>query len=173
MTWTQLLAGSAAAIFLLAAGSLLFLPKEVRVLRSGPVAAAPAEIVALAASSEGYQRFNPYLAVDPALKIKLFGPKAGIGSGFRFEGRDGRGTQTVSAQGPDHVVYTIDLGPMGRPTQSLCAVPAGSGSVLHWEMQADLGYNPIARVMGLFMDRKIGPVFDRGIANINMALAET
>jgi hypothetical protein len=39
-------------------------------------------------------------------------------------------------------------------------------------MNADMGFNPIGRVMGLFMDGMQGPIFDTGLANLNKALAQ-
>lgn len=166
MTLTQVLIGGIGGLALLAAGTLLFLPREVTITRSGVVPADPQQIVALAASNTGYQRFNPYRSSDPDLRIEPFGPDSGVGSGFRFEGREGKGQQTVSRVEDGAVHYAIDLGPMGRPTQRISAAQQGDMSEVTWAMQADLGMNPIARVMGLFMDRMVGPTFERGLQNM-------
>ena len=166
MTLTQILLTGVAALAVVAAGTLIVLPRDVTVTRTGLVPAAPQDIVAVAASNTGYQRFNPYLSVDPDLKIATFGPESGVGSGFRFDGRDGKGHQTVAAVEETGVRYDIDLGPMGKPRQSISAVPMGDQSEVTWQMQADLGLNPIARVMGLFMDGMVGPTFERGLQNM-------
>jgi hypothetical protein len=166
MTLTQILIGGIGGLALLAAGTLLFLPREVTVTRSGVVPAEPQQIVALAASNTGYQRFNPYRSSDPDLRIETFGPDSGVGSGFQFDGRDGKGQQTVSRVEDGAVHYAIDLGPMGRPTQRISATQQDDMSEVTWAMQADLGMNPIARVMGLFMDRMVGPTFERGLQNM-------
>lgn len=166
MTLTQILIGGIGGLAVLAAGTLLFLPREVTVTRSGVVPAQPQQIVALAASNTGYQRFNPYLSSDPDLRIEPFGPESGVGSGFRFYGRDGKGQQTVARVEGEAVHYAIDLGAMGQPTQSISAVQQGDTSEVTWAMHADLGLNPIGRVMGLFMDRMVGPTFERGLQNM-------
>lgn len=166
MTLTQILIVGIAGLAVLAAGTLLFLPRDVTVTRSGVVPAAPQQIVALAASNSGYQRFNPYLPSDPDLRIETFGPESGVGSGFRFDGPDGKGQQTVARVEEGAVHYNIDLGPMGQPTQSISAVRQGDVSEVKWAMHADLGMNPIARVMGLFMDRMVGSTFERGLQNM-------
>lgn len=170
MTLTSLLAGSAAVIAILVAGSYL-LPRHVEVTRSATLPVKPEAVIALAASNIGYQRFNPYLSADPALKIETFGPETGVGSGFRFDGKDGKGTQTVAEVTPGSVTYAIDLGAMGRPTQRLSATPEGEGSRIIWSMQADMGMNPVFRVFGLFMDRMIGKTFEQGLKNIETAAA--
>ena len=169
MTLTTFLATTAGVLVLATAGAML-LPRQVRVERSAVIDAAPADILALAASNTGYQRFNPYKSADAALKIDLFGPDSGVGSGFAFDGKDGKGTQTVSEVGPAHVRYAIDLGRMGQPTQIISAKPEMSGTRVTWVMEADMGLNPVARVFGLFMDGMIGKTFDQGLANLDATL---
>jgi Polyketide cyclase / dehydrase and lipid transport len=169
MTLLQILGYGAGAIAVIAAGTML-LPRHVRVERVATVAAAPADILAMAASNEGYQKFNPYKKSDPALKIEPFGPASGVGSGFKFDGKDGKGTSTVTNVAADRVDYAIDLGFMGKPNQSLVVVPDGAGSKVTWTMNADMGFNPIGRVMGLFMDGMVGPTFENGLNNIEEAL---
>jgi len=166
MTLTQILGGGLALVALLGAATLL-LPRHIHVARSATVETEAAVILRLAASGEGYQRFNPYRDTDPDLAITLFGPDTGVGSGFRFEGKEGKGTQTVAAVDATSVRYNIDLGAMGRPVQMIRAEPRPTGAHVTWTMQADMGFNPIARVMGLFMDRMVGPTLERGLAKLN------
>ncbi|WP_425038525.1 SRPBCC family protein [Primorskyibacter sp. S187A] len=168
MTVTQILGLTAGAAALLVAGTFA-LPRHIEITRSALVPAAPEAVLALAASSEGYQSFNPYLSKDPALKISPFGPSTGVGAGFHFDGKDGKGSQTVADMTADTVHFNIDLGPMGQPRQSITARPSESGSEVIWRMKADLGMNPIARVFGLFMDRMIGKTFETGLANLQKA----
>lgn len=169
MTNLQILAAAAASLSVLVSSTFL-LPRSVRVERSAVVPAAPAAVIALAASSEGYQRFNPYRSTDPTLKIETFGPASGVGSGFRFDGKEGTGSQTVTALGEGRVDYAIDLGAMGKPRQSLSATPEGTGSRVVWTMETDLGLNPAARVFGLFLDGMVGSVFETGLANLQKTL---
>jgi hypothetical protein len=173
MTLSQILFTGVAGLAVLAAGTLLFLPRDVTVVRTDLVPATPQAIVALAASNTGYQSFNPYMSSDPDLKIETFGPGSGVGSGFRFEGAEGKGQQTVADVQDGAVQYDIDLGPMGQPTQRISAIQRGDQSEVTWQMQADMGFNPIARIMGLFLDRMVGPTFDRGLENMATEFAET
>ncbi len=170
MTLAQILGTGAGAVALLALSTFL-LPRHVVVERTGKVSAKAADILSLAASNEGYQKFNPYISQDPNLKIEMFGPKSGVGSGFKFDGKDGKGTVTITATTDTSVQYSIDLGSMGQPTQRIDLAPSGDATQISWRMDADMGMNPIGRVMGLFLDRMVGPSFETGIKNLNTALS--
>ncbi len=142
------------------------LPRHVNLTRSVVVEATPEAVLALAASNEGYQQFNPYRDLDPDLQVALFRPASGIGSGFHFDGRDGQGSQTVAAVSSEQITFDIDLGPLGQPTQAISAIATDQGTVVTWSMDADMGMNPLFRVMGVFMEGMVGPNFELGLANI-------
>jgi hypothetical protein len=160
------IAGSTAAALALAVAGTMLLPREVQVVRSALIKAEPATILALAASNAGYQKFNPYIGTDPSLKIELSGPTTGVGSAFAFTASDVSGTQTVAAVSDARVDYQLDLGYMGQPKQSIEAVIEGDATKVTWTMNADMGFNPIGRIMGLFMDDMQGPVFETGLGKL-------
>ena len=66
----------------------------------------------------------------------------------------------------DQVIFDLDLGPLGQPTQAISVVAVQGATEVTWSMDMDLGVNPVFRVMGLFMDGMIGPNFELGLANI-------
>ena len=144
----------------------LLLPRTVVVTRRAHVDASPKDVIARVASTEGFQTFNPYRTTDPALKITPFGPAEGVGSGFRFEGKEGKGTQTVTALTATSVTHLIDLGAMGKPVQRIEAKPAGAGAEVTWTVTSDMGFNPVFRIFGLFMDRMLGKTYELGLKNI-------
>ncbi|WP_147124743.1 SRPBCC family protein [Shimia ponticola] len=154
------------AVVLAAALIALCLPRVVTVERSAQIAMPPAEALELIASTDGFQTFNPYKTTDPKLVITPFGPDAGVGSGFRFEGKEGKGTQTVTAVTETSVTHLIDLGPMGQPVQTFTVTPHAGGSEVVWSVTSDLGMNPIFRVFGLFMDRMLGKTYELGLRNL-------
>ncbi len=151
-----------AAIALIA----LFLPRKVVVTRQAEVAMRPEEVIARVASTEGFQTFNPYCTTDPDLKITPFGPAQGVGSGFRFEGKEGKGTQTVTEATATRVTHLIDLGAMGKPVQTIEAAATEAGARVTWTVTSDMGYNPIFRIVGLFMDRMLGKTYELGLKNM-------
>ena len=151
-----------AALILIA----LLLPRKVVVTRQAEVSLSPEDVIARVASTEGFQTFNPYCTTDPKLKITPFGPAEGVGSGFRFEGKEGKGTQTVTAVTAKSVTHLIDLGAMGKPVQKIEAKEKAEGSVVTWTVTSDMGFNPIFRIFGLFMDRMLGKTYELGLKNI-------
>lgn len=142
------------------------LPRHVSIERSAMIEAAPEAVIELAASNNGYQTFNPYKDLDPNLQVEMFGTASGVGSGFSFESKDGAGQQTVASVTADEVIFDLDLGPLGRPTQTISASAVDGATEVTWSMDMDLGMNPVVRVIGLFMDGMIGPNFELGLANI-------
>lgn len=163
------IAAGGGCLLVVAVIGTFFLPRHIHIERQATLAGTPQAVIALAASNRGYQKFNPYLSTDPDLKISLFGPQRGVGSGFRFDGKEGKGRQTVAAVTENSVRYDIDLGAMGKPTQKIVAEARPEGTRVVWSMDADLGMNPIARVVGLFMDGMIGKTFERGLSNLDAA----
>lgn len=144
----------------------LLLPRKVVVTRQANVDMAPAEVIARAASTEGFQTFNPYCTTDPDLKITPFGPASGVESGFRFEGKEGKGTQTVTSVTDTRVTHLIDLGAMGKPVQTIDATATATGTRVTWTVKSDMGFNPVFRIFGLFMDRMLGKTYEGGLKNI-------
>ena len=149
-----------------AALAALALPRHVYIERTAMISAAPAAVITLAASNEGYQSFNPYKDLDPNLTVDLFGPTSGIGSGFAFESKDGAGQQSVVSVTEEQVVFDLDLGPLGQATQAISAIAVDDATEVTWSMNMDLGLNPVFRGMWLFLDDMIGPNFELGLANI-------
>ncbi|MGR3501077.1 SRPBCC family protein [Pseudaestuariivita sp.] len=165
MKLKKIAAVTACATLGLAVASLA-LPRHVSIERSAVIDAAPERVIALAASNTGYQSFNPYWQLDPELKVDMFGPETGVGSGFHFASKDGAGSQTVAKVSASQVDFDLDLGPLGTPTQAIKAVATDAGTRVTWTMDADMGFNPVFRVMGLFMDGMVGPNFELGLENI-------
>ncbi|MEM7719185.1 MAG: SRPBCC family protein [Pseudomonadota bacterium] len=170
MTITALSALCLGGVLALTA-STFALPRHVSVERHAIVNAAPDAILTLAASNSGFQSFNPYKTLDPALEIELYGPEAGVGSGFRFQGKDGTGRQTVAEVTANKVVYQIDLGAMGTPAQSIATEETADGTRVTWRVDSDMGFNPAFRVFGLFMDGMMGPTVELGLENLAAAAA--
>ena len=143
------------------------LPASKTVSRRAVIKANAAQIYQLIVSTEGFQRFNPYCDTDPSLKISAFGPDSGVGAGFRFDGKEGKGTQTVIAVEPNREVQMqIDLGPMGKPVQTFSLKQQLDSTEVVWSTRSDFGMNPVGRVFGLFLDKMLGSTYERGLKNL-------
>lgn len=154
----------AVAVFLAA----IALPSSARVVRSTIINAQPDSVYELVSSTQGFQRFNPYCDTDPNLMITPFGPAQGVGAGFRFAGKEGKGSQTISLlENNRRAVMKIDLGAMGQCRYEFDLKVADGGTKVTWAMAADFGFNPIFRIVGLFMDKLLGKTIERGLANLS------
>lgn len=169
---TYLAIGAAAVTAIVVIPFLL--PESVQVERSAVVKAQPETVYQLLATNSGFQSFNPYKDTDPNLKIQMSGPAQGVGSSFRFEGKEGKGTQTITALEENRAVtMQIDLGAMGKPVQHFSLKPSGDGTEVVWNVTMKFGMNPIGRVMGLFMDGMMGPVYERGLDNLSKTVTKS
>ncbi|EFO30707.1 conserved hypothetical protein [Roseibium sp. TrichSKD4] len=147
------------------------LPSSKTVTRQAVIDAPSDTVYALVSSNEGYQTFNPYKAKDPDLKITLSGPEHGVGSSFAFDGKEGKGSQTITSLTENKsVTMQIDLGAMGQPicTFDLEAIGANQTRVT-WSTRSDFGMTPIGRVFGLFLDGMLGPDYELGLKLLGKA----
>lgn len=142
------------------------LPRKVIVTRRADVALEPNDLISRIASTEGFQTFNPYCTTDPNLEITPFGPEEGVGSGFKFKGKEGKGTQTVTSVTETSVTHLIDLGAMGKPVQNFDVKAHDNGSKVIWTVTSDMGFNPVFRIFGLFMDKMLGKTYELGLSNM-------
>lgn len=161
------IASITAGVATLAVAATFLAPREVTIERSMATDAPVETILEFAAGNASYQAFNPFKDSDPNLQIDLFGPASGVGSGFHFDSKDGAGTIVIEQVSADAVHYQLDLGPMGAPTQTISVAQGANGNTITWQMEMDMGLNPIARVMGLFMDGMVGPSFEKGLQNLS------
>jgi hypothetical protein len=160
--------------FVLAGGvaSGFLAPDHVVVTRTATTDASPQAVMALAASTQGYQTFNPYKDSDPALKITPFGPASGVGSGFAFDGKDGKGTTTITSHTANRVDYQIKLDGMGAPTQAIQTKVTPEGTHIEWSLRMEFGNNPALRLMGLMMPAMMGPTLEQGVGNLKKVTSE-
>lgn len=172
MPLTTIAAISVAALLVLIAAPYA-LPDHKVVERTTQVNATPDAIYPLLTSSAGFQTFNPYRDTDPDLQITFQGPAEGIGAAFAFSGREGNGTQTITAmQENASVTMQIDLGSMGRPVQTFTLEPMGEQTRVIWSVESRFGFNPIGRVIGLFLDGMLGETYERGLENLARVVAQ-
>jgi hypothetical protein len=165
---TYLAIGGAIVAALIAAPYVL--PSSKTVERTATIGAPAEQIYPLLASSQGFQTFNPYKAKDPNLNIAFSGPEQGVGASFAFDGKDGKGTQTIIAMQENRsVTMEIDLGLMGKPVTTFRLQPKGEQTEVTWSTKSDFGMNPIGRVFGLFLDGMLGPDYEQGLDLLNQA----
>ena len=169
-----LLIGIVGLLALLALIGLL-LPGHVRVGRSTVIAAPPGHVMGYL---DGYRRFNdwsPWAELDPATKYSYSGPERGAGAHMEWHSDDpkvGAGKMDVLAiEGDRQARWNLEFVGQGTAEVTFELVPEDNGTRVTWNMDMEMGPNPIARWFGLMMDGAIGPDFERGLGRLK-ALTE-
>ena len=150
------------------------LPRQVHVERSVSIGRPPADVFPLANSLKRFNEWSPWKDIDPTAQITFSGPDSGVGSSMHWAGNRqiGTGTDTIIASDTDRQVrLELDFGPQGKATSAIQFAPASDGTTVTWTLDMDVGASPVGRYAGLFMDRIIGPDYERGLARLK-ALAE-
>ncbi|MBX2799043.1 MAG: SRPBCC family protein [Myxococcales bacterium] len=171
---TMGLAGLVVLLGLAVAGTFL-LPREVRVERTVTVERPACTVFAVI---NGFKRFNewsPWASIDPNTEYAYAGAAMGTGSSMSWTSdhpQVGNGSQEVVESTPCEQLRTA-LRFEGQP-DSVAGwelQPTEGGTQVTWWLQADMGNNPIGRVMGTQMDGMIGPQYEEGLSNLK-ALVE-
>jgi len=157
-------------------GISYLLPGTAEVSRSITIDAPPQAIFPYVNSMQETEKWSPWLARDPETQLSYSGPEAGVGNRLSWQSDDpqvGSGTQEITASVPDQSVQTaLDFGPMGTASATFLLQPEGDVTQVTWGFQSELGFNPMARWMGLMMDRWVGADYEQGLSNLK-ALVET
>ncbi len=157
-----------AAVLAVAIAATQALPRQLRIERSAVVSASPEVVYTALLSPARFHQFNPFRDVHADLKGTVSGPEQGIGATYTWESGGGSGSQTIVSLKPNaEVRMQLELGIRGRPMQTFRIQPDAAGSKVSWIQDADLGYNPVARIMGLSLDGKLGPIYEQGLNKLS------
>jgi hypothetical protein len=154
-------------LLLLVVGWLL--PRHVRIERSIVIERPPAAIYSTVNSFERFWDWSPWAGLDPNLKQSIEGPPVGVGATLHWSGNDkvGTGTQVITASVPDRSVTSdIDFGDMGTAQATFTLEPVANGTRVTWDLDSDMGAGPIGRYFGPFLDRMVGPDYEKGLAQL-------
>lgn len=148
-------------------------PAAFRITRSVTIAAPPAAVFAHINDLHEYARWNPWRALDPAMKTTFAGPPSGVGAAMEWSGNNqiGSGRMTITESRPaERVGARLDF---IRPFPSVCSAEfdlraADGGTVVTWSMSGQRTFVP--KAIGLFMnmDKMIGTQFERGLAELQI-----
>lgn len=166
---------TAVVLLALLVATAYLLPRSVSVARSTTIDAPPDAIFPLVNSLQEGQKWSPWLSLDPETKLLYSGPDAGVGNKLEWSSDHpnvGSGMQVITASEPAKFVTTdLNFGDMGTAKAVFHLEPAGTGTLVTWGFETDMGMNPMGRWMGLMMDRWVGKDYEKGLANLK-ALVE-
>jgi ribosome-associated toxin RatA of RatAB toxin-antitoxin module len=163
-----------AFVVLIAAVALIgfMLPKEYKVTRSQTIAA-PAEVVFEQVNDlKKNEAWSPWK--DTTMQITYSENTVGVGAKSSWTSKDmGNGSQTITESTPSTALHThLDFGEMGTAEVQWTFAAEGEGTKVTQEMTGEMGNNPFKKLMGLMMDKMIGPMFEQGLASLK-SVSET
>ena len=171
-------------VLVLLIGVAFLLPANVHVERSIAIDRPTSEVFAVVNSFKLFNAWSPWAEKDPNAKYTFAGPRSGVGAKISWVGNEqvGSGNQTItesdSKQADKRVRSAIDFGEMGKVSADVFLSPASKGSQVRWTMDMNLPMsfdqkfvsNLIGRYMGLFMDKLVGPDYERGLVKLKVLL---
>ncbi len=169
----RLLAGLAALVVGLVATAFV-LPQTYRVERSIVIHAPAAAIFPRVANLREWKDWTVWHERDPEIRNTYSPEQLVVGAWSAWQSKkEGDGKATVTAlQAPHRAVYRLefpDFGTVSTGTFQLVAEGAGATRVV-WSDEGDLGFNPLNRWFGLFLDGMVGPDFEAGLAKLKRTI---
>lgn len=159
--------GIIAIILILAA----FQPKEYKVSRSITIAATPTDVFPFVNNLKSWEKWSPWMKVDPNMQSTYEGPEAGEGSIHGWKGNSdvGSGRMTiVKSLPPELVALRLDFyEPMaGEGDAELTMQPVEGGTHVTWTMSGHNNY--LSRIICMFMnmDKMIGGMHEKGLNDL-------
>lgn len=166
-TLLKIVAGLAAFVLLLVLVAFAF-PRQYKIERALVINAKPEAVLAQIADLRTWKNWGAWQERDPGMKLSYSDQATGVGAWSSWESaKEGNGKMTITSQTPTKVVYLLEFPDMGMSSVgSMEVTPSGSGVRVVWIDAGDLGMNPVNRWFGLFLDKIIGPDFERGLSNL-------
>ncbi len=161
--------GGLAALLIVLVLAAFFFPREYRIERTITINAKADTVFALCGDLRRWKDWGSWQERDPGMKITNSETTTGVGAWSAWISKsEGNGKMTITAFEPlKRVVYKLEFPDMGMGSiGSMTLEPAGSGVKVIWVDAGELGMNPVHRWFGLFLDKIIGPDFERGLANL-------
>lgn len=111
---------------------------------------------------------------DTTAIFEISGPVGQPGATWKWEGKKmGQGEMVATELVPDQLVaYDLSFAQGKYRSKGKIAIIEEDSCKVIWSDEGDLGNNPLNRYMGLFMDRMMGPDFEKGLLKLK-ELAET
>lgn len=148
----------------------MLLPSKVHVERSIVINAPAVKVFNEINSLQKWSAWDPWHKKDPKMVNEYSGPESGVGNknSWKSDHKDvGTGSQTIMESVPNEKLITeLDFGDQGKGAGSFLLSAEGEGTKVVWGMGADMGMNPIGKIMGLFIDGMVGSEFEEGLNNL-------
>lgn len=164
----RLLAGLAVLVLLLVLVAFV-LPARYRVERSIVINAPAAALFPRVADLREWRTWTIWYERDPAITNTCSPQQLVVGAWSEWQSKkEGSGKATVTVLEPDRrAVYRLEFPDFGTASTGMFVLTVeGNATRVTWSDEGDLGYNPMNRWFGLFLDKLIGGDFEAGLAKL-------
>ncbi len=155
-------------LVLLSIGFLL--PNKVHVERSLKIDAFPRTVFDQVNTLKNWEKWSPWPASDTLIQLTYSGPELGVGAAFSWFSKKknvGKGSFSIISSFPnDSLTVLMDFGENGRSSSKFVFIKQNESTIVIWNVESNLGLNPVSRWFGLFMDRMVGPDIESGLARL-------
>jgi uncharacterized protein YndB with AHSA1/START domain len=162
------------------AAAILMQPDKFYVSRAATIDAPPEKVFACINDLQRWNEWAPWMRLDPKTETRLSGASSGVSAAIEWSGdkRAGAGRLTIVGSRPDEGVdLKLELERPFRSTGdvTLALTPEGAPSAKRTSVVVTVsGRNTlVSKAVNLAFgtDRKLGAIFDDGLASLNALLA--
>ncbi len=158
-----------AAVFVVLTVVMFVLGKQYHYETSIVIKAPVEKVYQASSSSKRFNEWNPWMDMDPNLKLTYSGNQGQVGDQYCWEGNDevGKGCHSITGLEPNKKVMTkmIFKEPFDSDaTSDLVFTPEANGTKVTWSMDCELDY-PM-NLMKLMMDSQMDKSYGKGLAKL-------
>jgi hypothetical protein len=155
-------------VLVIGIGSQL-LPSHWSVTRSIVIQAAPARITPLLVDlKDGWHAWSTFDYEDPDIQYSYGTAAPGVGNERSWISKHmGNGSQTITRSDAKGVGYVLNMPDFNMSLNCHFDYEAqGPATKVTWTDEGDVSRNPMQRIMVQFMDRMMGPTFEKSLAKL-------
>jgi effector-binding domain-containing protein len=155
-------------LLVIAGGGFLF-PSKVHVERNIVINSSKEIVYNFLSDLGNWNKWSAWYEQDTAAVYTLEGPAKGVGATISWDSKTmGKGSIKITEAVPNDLIK-LDLNFMEKGTAvSLQRLePRAGGTQVTWSFDADMGANPLLRIMAnLFIDKEVGQDYEKGLAKM-------
>ncbi len=154
----------------------LVLPGQATVTRSVVVNVPPATAYAYLNGYGNFNQWSPWAQLDPNTQYSYSGPASGVGAKMTWKSTDpnvGGGMQEIIAVVPNQEIHArlkFDGFDGESRTSFLLRPESDAQTQITWRMVSDMGASPVNRWFGVFLDKMVGPDYEKGLTQMKPIL---
>jgi len=146
------------------------LPSNIKVERTTEINKSVDVVYGKVNNLKSWEEWDPWFAKDPDMNSEYTGAEEGVDAKRCWDSDNpdvGKGCLTIlESEANASIKAQLDFDGQNPGSGSWKFSDNEGVTTVTWAMNINMGMNPIGRVLGLFMDRMIGPDFDKGLESL-------